>query len=120
QDYLERGGSATGASSGWLNRALEAAGPGTPLQALTVGKSTARSLVGARATTSLRALDALTLRIGDDARRERAVRALEALHAGVDHPLAADAAAALESIGAARLAAALAPRSEEHTSELQS
>lgn len=109
QDYLERGGSATGASSGWLNRALEAAGPGTPLQALTVGKSTARSLVGARATTSLRALDALTLRIGDDARRERAVRALEALHAGVDHPLAADAAAALESLGAARLAAALAP-----------
>src|SRR5690606_30300613 len=85
QDCLERGGSATGATSGWLNRALESAGPGTPLQALTVGKSTVRSLVGERPTTSLRALDALSLRIGDEARRGRAVEALRALPEGADH-----------------------------------
>ncbi|HLT69719.1 MAG TPA: DUF1501 domain-containing protein [Acidimicrobiales bacterium] len=109
QDCLERGGSATGATSGWLNRALESAGPGTPLQALTVGKSTVRSLVGERPTTSLRALDALSLRIGDEARRGRAVEALRALHEGVDHPLAADARTAVDAMGAAQLAAAVAP-----------
>ena len=40
---LERGGSSTGTSEGWLDRALDAMGPGTTFWSLSVGPTSARA-----------------------------------------------------------------------------
>ena len=62
QDCLERGGSSTGTAEGWLDRVLDAMGPGTTFRSLTVGATVTRSLAGDQPTLSLTSLEWFTAR----------------------------------------------------------
>ncbi len=98
QDCLERGGAATsGASTGWLDRALEAAGPGTTFRAVGIGSSLPRSLVGVQGSVCLRSLDGFRLE-GWDGVRPQSLAALRALYTGLDHPVATQSLLALDGI----------------------
>ncbi|HET9608948.1 MAG TPA: DUF1501 domain-containing protein [Acidimicrobiales bacterium] len=108
QDCLERGGSSAGAVEGWLDRVLDVTEPGAAFQAVTVGPTLARALAGDQGAVALPDVDAFALHAGgDDADRYAATtRAITALHEGLDHPLAADVATALDGLGTAALVSA--------------
>jgi uncharacterized protein (DUF1501 family) len=110
QDCLERGGSSAGAVEGWLDRVLDTTEPGAAFQAVTVGPTLARALAGDQGAVALPDVDAFVLHAGgDDADRYAAtIRAITALHDGLDHPLAADVATALDGLGTAALVSAAA------------
>lgn len=105
QDCLERGGSAAGATEGWLDRVLDVTGPGTTFRAVSVGATVSRSLAGDSSAMSLRTIDAFELLAPDD-KRPRTVEALTALYSGLDHPLAADVSATLAALDTAALLSA--------------
>ncbi|HEY2272769.1 MAG TPA: DUF1501 domain-containing protein [Jatrophihabitantaceae bacterium] len=56
QQYLEKGGSDT-VSTGWLDRTLDALGPGTTFRAVAVGGATPMSLLGPEASIALTSVD---------------------------------------------------------------
>jgi uncharacterized protein (DUF1501 family) len=103
QDCLERGGSAKGNPEGWLDRVLDALGPGTTFRSVAAGVVVPRSLAGDQAPLALRDIDQLRLRAPDQV-HDRTLSALKALYTGFEHPLVAEAAESLTSLDvAARL-----------------
>lgn len=98
QDCLERGGAASGTTEGWLDRVLDAMGPGTTFRSVSVGTSVSRALTGDQPTLSMRSVEALALHAGEGEQRTRTIDALAALYTGLDHPLAGDVASALDSL----------------------
>ncbi|MDD9371085.1 MAG: DUF1501 domain-containing protein [Acidimicrobiales bacterium] len=106
QDCLERGGSSAGTAEGWLDRVLDAMGPGTTFRALSAGTTVARALAGDQPSLALRSVEAFTLHAGDGPLRTRTVEALTTLYTGFDHPLAADVASTMEGLDTAALMAA--------------
>ncbi|HET6952821.1 MAG TPA: DUF1501 domain-containing protein [Acidimicrobiales bacterium] len=105
QDCLERGGSATGTTEGWLDRVLDHLGPGTPFRAVAAASTLPRALAGDQAPVTLRAVDEFSLSVPDDA-RARHTQALAALYAGVDHPMAVDVSTTLGGLDVATTLAA--------------
>jgi uncharacterized protein (DUF1501 family) len=106
QDCLERGGSSAGAIEGWLDRVLDAVGPGTGFRAVGMGSTLPRALAGDQAPMTVRTVDEFELDVREE-QRAAAAQAIAALYAGVDHPMAVDAASTLAGLDVARgLAAA--------------
>jgi uncharacterized protein (DUF1501 family) len=101
QDCLERGGSSAGAVEGWLDRVLDALGPGTGFRAVGMGSTLPRSLAGDQAPMTLRTLDDFTLHVGDEV-LPQATAALAALYTGIDHPMAVDTATTLAGLDTVR------------------
>ncbi|HZN17262.1 MAG TPA: DUF1501 domain-containing protein [Micromonosporaceae bacterium] len=102
QDCLERGAASVSVGSGWLDRVLEALGPGTTFRAVAEGSSLPRSLVGASEKLVLRSIREYRIDGAGGAVRDRTVEALRALYTGIDHPVAAQARNALQSLATAR------------------
>jgi len=110
QDCLERGGSSTGATEGWLDRVLDHLGPGTTFRSLAVGNTTPRSLVGDQAALAFRGVEGFKLGVGEGEFAIRTAQALASLYTGLDHPMAVDAAMTLDGLAiTARVAATDAP-----------
>jgi uncharacterized protein (DUF1501 family) len=97
QDCLERGGSTTGAVEGWLDRVLDALGPGTTFRAIGTGTTMPRSMAGDQPALSLHKLDDFKLG-GWDGVHAKTTQALSALYTGIDHPIASDAATTLTAV----------------------
>jgi len=94
QDCLERG-SQNSLTSGWLDRVLEASGPGSTFRSVAVGGMTPRSLMGTSGSIAMHDLDSISLNVDDvDATAE----ALASLYTGVDHPIAAQTTLALGAL----------------------
>jgi uncharacterized protein (DUF1501 family) len=106
QDCLERGGSSTGTAEGWLDRVLDAMGPGTTFRSLAVGTNVTRSLAGDQPSLSLTSLEWFKLGGLEGAIAARTVEALSALYTGLDHPLAGEVAATLDGLDTAALISA--------------
>jgi uncharacterized protein (DUF1501 family) len=102
QDCLERGAASVAVRSGWLDRVLEALGPGTTFRAVAEGSSLPRSLVGSSEKLVLRGIGDFRLDGAGGSVREKSLAALKALYTGVEHPVAAQAAATLASLATAR------------------
>jgi uncharacterized protein (DUF1501 family) len=97
QDCLEQGGAAgSSAQSGWLNRVLEASGPGTTFRGVGASYSMARSLVGTSNPIIVSRLDQFKV-WGDDKKQALATKALGALYTGLDHPIAVQTRLALDA-----------------------
>lgn len=106
QDCLERGAASVAVGSGWLDRVLQALGPGTTFRAIAEGSSLPRSLVGASEKLVLRGIGEFRLDV-TSALRDKTVEALRALYTGLDEQtgaagVAAQAQATLESLTTAR------------------
>jgi uncharacterized protein (DUF1501 family) len=101
QDCLERGGSSAGAVEGWLDRVLDALGPGTGFRAVGMGSTLPRSLAGDQAPMTLKSVDDFSLHVGDDV-LPRTTAALAALYAGIDHPMAVDTSTTLSALDTVR------------------
>jgi len=86
QDCLERGGSATGAVEGWLDRTLAQMGPGTTFRAVSQGATLARSLAGMQPTLSLSSIEQFQLQ-GWEGVHDKTLAALATLYTGFEHPL---------------------------------
>lgn len=84
-DHVERGVDTPSTRTGWLERALEAAGPGTTFRSVSEGTSLPSSLAGLGTAVALRGVDLVTLNRGS----ERMTTALRGLFSGLDH-VAAD------------------------------
>lgn len=107
QDCLERGGSSAGAAEGWLDRVLDAMGPGTTFRAVSMGTTVKRALAGDQPALALRAIDRFALHAGGGPLHARTVEALTTLYTGLDHPLAGDVASTMEGLNVATLMSAL-------------
>jgi uncharacterized protein (DUF1501 family) len=105
QDCLERGGAAKGPVEGWLDRALDALGPGNAFRSVASGAVLPRSLAGDQAPLALRTIDQLAL-VAPAEVRDRTKATLATLYKGVDHPIAAEAADGLASVDVAGALAA--------------
>jgi uncharacterized protein (DUF1501 family) len=103
QDCLERGGASTGTSEGWLDRVLDALGPGTTFRSLAVGANLPRALAGDQASISMTSLDWFDLGGPDGEIGTRTTEALSALYTGLDHPLGVEVGATLDGLGTAAL-----------------
>jgi uncharacterized protein (DUF1501 family) len=101
QDCMERGGSSAGAVEGWLDRVLDALGPGTGFRAVGMGSTLPRSLAGDQAPMTLKSVDDFSLHVGDDV-LPRTTAALAALYAGIDHPMAVDTSTTLSALDTVR------------------
>ena len=101
QDCLERGGSSGGAVEGWLDRVLDALGPGTGFRAVGMGSTLPRALAGDQAPMTIRTVDEFKLDVGDEI-RPQASQAIAAMYAGIEHPMATDAASTLAGLEVAR------------------
>jgi uncharacterized protein (DUF1501 family) len=106
QDCLERGGSSTGTTEGWLDRVLDAMGPGTTFRSLAVGANVTRSLAGDQPSLSLTSLEWFKLGGAEGEMATRTVEALSALYTGLDHPLAGEVATTLDGLATAALVSA--------------
>ncbi len=106
QDCLERGSASTSeASTGWLDRVLEAAGPGTTFRAIAHGATLPRSLTGPQGALALRGIESFRLK-GWDQVREASLAALESLYTGIDHPVGTQALLTLDAVATAQTVAA--------------
>ena len=101
QDCLERGGSSAGTAEGWLDRVLDALGPGTTFRALSAGATVKRALAGDQPALALESVEKFTLHAGEPALHGRTVQALSTLYTGLDHPLTRDVATTMEGLGVA-------------------
>ncbi|MGL4745293.1 MAG: DUF1501 domain-containing protein [Dermatophilaceae bacterium] len=98
QDCLERGGSVGSSSqTGWLDRLLEASGPGTTWRGLGVTNSMPRSLVGPSNSLVVSNLGDLDIKGGNDELKDQTRTALAALYTGIDHPFALQTKLALDA-----------------------
>jgi uncharacterized protein (DUF1501 family) len=100
QAYLENGGSDT-ATSGWLDRVLEALGPGTTFRAVAEGYASPMSLNGSEPSLTLMQLSDFAFPGWDDIRpgSEKAVKALYRGIGGILGEEVADTMAALQVAG---------------------
>ncbi|MGL4339152.1 MAG: DUF1501 domain-containing protein [Rhodoglobus sp.] len=106
QDCLERGGAAgSSAQTGWLNRALEQAGPGTTWRGVGAGYRLDRSLVGGANSIVVPDLGEFDISI-DDSLLDATRTALAGLYTGLDHPVATQTTLALAASAEARTMAA--------------
>ena len=96
QDCLERG-STNSLTSGWLDRVLEASGPGTTFRSVAVGGMTPRSLMGTSGSIAMGSLDSIKLDV-DASETDRTTTALAALYTGIDHPIAKQTTLALGAL----------------------
>jgi uncharacterized protein (DUF1501 family) len=103
QDCLERGGASTGTTEGWLDRVLDAVGPGTTFRAISVGRTTARALAGDQAAMAVDDLGRFTLQAGPPEMAVPTADALRTLYTGLDHPLAADVASTIDGLATAAM-----------------
>lgn len=87
QDCLERGGSATGAIEGWLDRVLNKMGPGTTFRSVCQGSTLSRAMAGSSPTLTISKVEAFKLGAWEGV-QDRTRTALSALYTGLDHPLA--------------------------------
>ena len=101
QDCLERGAASVAVGSGWLDRLLEALGPGTTFRAIAEGASLPRSLVGSSEKLVLRGIGEFRLDTAGSV-RDKTMTALANLYTGLEHPLAGQAKATIESLNTAR------------------
>jgi uncharacterized protein (DUF1501 family) len=101
QDCLERGAASLSVHSGWLDRVLEALGPGTTFRAISESSSLPRSLVGTQNKIVLDGIENYRLDVSDGA-RERTIEALKGLYTGLNHPVALQAEVTLQSLASAR------------------
>ena len=106
QDCLERGGSGSGTTEGWLDRLLDRLGPGTTFRAVGSGATVPRALAGDQRALALRKLDEFRLG-GWEGMRAQTVTALQTLYTGFDHPLTADVATTLDTLDLALLGASM-------------
>ncbi|GAA4738695.1 DUF1501 domain-containing protein [Amnibacterium soli] len=98
QDCLERGSSGS-LTTGWLDRVLAAAGPGTTFRSVAMGGTTPRSLVGSANPIAMHDLRSFALN-GVDARDMKATTgALQSLYTGIDHPIAKQTKLAIGALG---------------------
>lgn len=100
QDCLERGSSTT-LTSGWLDRVLEVAGPGTTFRSVAVGGTLPRSLMGGSGSLAMRDVDSLKLDVAD-AELAATRTALEKLYTGLDHPIEDQVGLALGALETAK------------------
>lgn len=84
QEQIERGVQSPGTHTGWLERVLEIAGPGTTFRAASEGVSAPMSLAGNSGVVTLQGLDSLVLERSSD----RVSSALRGLFTGLDSPAA--------------------------------
>jgi len=84
QDQIERGAQTASTGTGWLDRALEASGPGTTFRTVSEGNALPASLAGASTAVTLQGVDSLVLYRNS----ERVATALRGLHTGLDLPAA--------------------------------
>lgn len=84
QDQIERGAQPGRTVTGWLDRALEASGPGTTFRAVSEGNALPASLAGATTAVTLKGVDSLVLNRDSG----RVVTALRSLYTGLDLPAA--------------------------------
>lgn len=97
QDCLERGSSGS-LTSGWLDRVLQASGPGTTFRSVAVGGTTPRSLMGSVAPIAMHDLNSVKLNVSaEDTHRTTA--ALERLYTGIGHPIAKQTRLAIGALG---------------------
>lgn len=101
QDCIERGAAATNVGTGWLDRFLEASGPGTAFRAVAEGTEMPRSLVGQQDKIVMAGLEQFRLS-GSASTRPATMEALAALYTGIEHPLAVQAKVTLDAITAAQ------------------
>jgi uncharacterized protein (DUF1501 family) len=97
QDCLERGSSNT-LTTGWLDRVLGVAGPGTTFRSVAIGGTTPRSLVGTAMPIAMESLDTIELDV-DATETKATTTALQALYTGLDHPIAAQTRLAIGALG---------------------
>lgn len=115
QDCLERGGTSSGGSHGWLDRVLQNAGAGTTFRSLSATNTLPRSLAGTSGTLVARRLDKLQIQANDNL-RERTRTAIDALYTGLDHPFSIQAALALDADATASTLAAATVDAEKFPS----
>lgn len=82
QEIVERGVEGPSTQTGWLERALDLAGPGTTFRAVSEGAMLPSSLAGTSGALTMRGVDSLFLRGGTD----RVRNALRGLYTGLEHP----------------------------------
>jgi uncharacterized protein (DUF1501 family) len=97
QDCIERGGSATGTTEGWLDRVLDALGVGTTFRAVGQGSIVPRSLAGDQPSISLNTVDSFALG-GWEGVKDKTRQALATLYTGLDNPIATDVANVLGAL----------------------
>jgi len=101
QDCIERGAADVAVTTGWLDRVLQAMGPGTTFRAVAEGNSLPRSLVGNEPAIVLQGVQNFALQ-GSTAIRDKSIAALQALYTGLDHPLAMQAQETITAMAAAK------------------
>lgn len=92
QDMLERGGSSSGGSNGWLDRVLEQAGAGTTFRSMSVTSNLTRSLTGTSNSLVGRTAESFSIH-GNKANQD----AIAALYTGIEHPFSVQAGIALDA-----------------------
>jgi uncharacterized protein (DUF1501 family) len=97
QDCLERGGSEGATVEGWLDRVLDAIGPGTTFRAVGASSVLPRSLAGDQAPVAMQSIEDFALRSPEQT-NPRTKAALGALYTGFDHPLTTDVASTLAGL----------------------
>lgn len=102
QDCLERGGAATGAQTGWLDRVLAQTGTGTTFRSVAVGGLAPRSLAGVNGSISFGSLADLKIQgSGNGVWPTTTSDAIAKLYTGVDDPIAAQAALGVSAVSTA-------------------
>ena len=104
QQMLERGGSP---STGWLDRTLQALGPGTTFRALAEGSSMPASFSGNQPKIGMSSLSSFTFP-GWDGVRAQSMTAINSLYRGFSDSLTEDVGTTLKAIGTAAKANATA------------
>ncbi len=106
QDCIERGAADISVATGWLDRVLQAMGPGTTFRAIAEGSSLPRSMVGGEPAIVLEGVQNFALKASSSSVRDKSLAALQALYTGLEHPVAAQAQETLTAMAAARKVAA--------------
>jgi len=101
QDCLERGTASTATRTGWLDRTLNALGPGTTFRAVAEGEATPKSLIGAEHKLVMDGIQAFALS-GPGNMRDKTVAALQELYTGFEHPAVDHAMATVKALNEAR------------------
>jgi len=101
QDCFERGTASTATRTGWLDRTLNALGPGTTFRAVAEGDATPKSLIGAEHKLVMDGIQAFALS-GPGNMRDKTVAALQELYTGFEHQAVDHAMATVKALNEAR------------------